>query len=77
MQLTRNTQRVQHRVHICSLDLVFLSRRGLEDEGGLDQKQDCGRIEQWVVGEEDDIVFQNGCPYQGGQDPDPCLSEDG
>ena len=64
-------------MHISAVDFVFLGRGGLEDEHALHEEQGRGGIEQRVVGEEDEVVLENGGPDERGQDPDACLGEDG
>ncbi len=64
-------------MHICAVDFVFLGSGGLQDEHALHEEQGRGGIEQRVVGEEDEVVLENGSPDERGQDPYSCLGEDG
>lgn len=58
------------------MNLVLLRRGRLEHERALDGEEGGRRVEQGMVGEEDEIVLEDGCPYEGGQDPYACLSKD-
>lgn len=63
-------------MYICSTHFIFLGRGGLEDERALDKQQSRGRVQEWMVREEDEGVLEDGGPDEGGEDPCACLCQD-
>ena len=64
------------RVNIRASELVFLGRGRLKDERALDEKEDCQRVEQRMVGKEHDLVLEHCSPYKRSEDEDASLGED-
>lgn len=61
----------------CAGALLLRGVRGLEDQGGLGDEQEAGRVEERVRGEEDELVGEDGAPDDGGEDPDSGLGYGG
>lgn len=58
-------------------NFIFWSCSGLKDKNALGEQQDRQRVEDRVVGEKDEVVLENGSPYQSYQDEDAGLRENG
>ena len=64
---TCNRKCVEYRVYNCASFLVSLKRGGLEDKGALNEQEDGEGVQQWVVGEEDEVGLKHRCPNQSSQ----------
>jgi hypothetical protein len=56
-----HTQSIECRVNPCPVSFLLLAGSRLEDEDGLGQEEDAGRLGERMVGEEDDVVLEDCC----------------
>jgi len=70
-------QRVEESVGEGARALLRGSVCGLQDQGCLDGEQEAGGVEEGMRGEEDELLGEDGAPYDGSEDPDATLRNGG